>query len=505
MLLSRIVDDLPWATFDRDAEVHRVVVDSRQVRTGDLFVAIRGEKLDGAKFIPQAIAAGASAVAAETDFAADGVARITVADARRFAAVAAHRLAGDPTAGLRVVGITGTNGKTSVTYQLEAIFQAEGRKVGVIGTVNYHYNNHVLAARFTTPEAPDLVAILQEMKNFGVDTVVMEVSSHALQLQRAVGCHFDAGVFTNLSRDHLDFHGALDAYLAAKLRLFEEMLPVSAKRKPHVFAAINTEDAAGRKVREATSVRAITYGAGADLHWIDVECDFDGLRGRLQYGDEVLEVKSPLLGDFQTMNVLAVAAVCCGLDTPGEAVIAGLAACDRIPGRLEPVGKQEFLVLVDYAHTPDALENVVGTLRRLSKGRLIVVFGCGGDRDRGKRPMMGKAVAQQANISLITSDNPRTENPAEIIRQILPGVEKTGRKRLEPEQLRDLNGNGDSYYAVEPDRAAAIRVAIDIARPGDVVLIAGKGHEDYQIIGTERIHFDDREVATEALAKRAKK
>ena len=502
MLLSKLVADLPWASVERDVDVARAIVDSRQVRPGDLFVAVRGAQEDGARFIPQAVEAGAVAIAAETHVDTLGAARVTVADARRFTALASHRLGGDPTRHMKLVGITGTNGKTSVTYLLEKIFRAAHQKVGVIGTVDYHYNNHVFAARFTTPEAPELVSLFQEMKDFGVDTVVMEVSSHALQLQRAVGCHFDAGVFTNLSRDHLDFHGELDTYLAAKLRLFNEMLPLSARFKPDAFAAINLDDPVGPRVMQATPVRTISYGREADLFWHAVECGFDGLRGRLQYGEQPLEVFCPLLGDFQAMNVLAAVAVCHGLGISPAAVVEGLAECDRIPGRLEPVGRQEFLVLVDYAHTPDALDNVVTTLRRLTKGRLIVVFGCGGDRDRGKRPMMGRAVARQADISLVTSDNPRFEDPMAIIDAILPGVEKTGRRRVAPEEVADVNGSGESVYAVEADRARAINLAIGIAQPGDVVLIAGKGHENYQIIGTERIHFDDCEVAAKAITAR---
>jgi UDP-N-acetylmuramoyl-L-alanyl-D-glutamate--2,6-diaminopimelate ligase len=502
MLLSKLTADLPWASPTRDVDVRRAVVDSRQVQPGDLFVAIRGEKFDGAKFIPQAVQAGAAAVALENGTDTLGAVKVSVADPRRFAAIAAHRLAGDPTASMRVIGATGTNGKTSVIYQLEAIEKAAGRLVGLIGTVDYHYNSHVFHARFTTPEAPDLVAMLVEMKEFGVQTVVMEISSHALQLGRAIGCHLDAAVFTNLSRDHLDFHGALDAYLSAKLRLFDEILPVSARLKPDVFAAVNVDDPAGERVLQATPVRTISYGNSGEVRWLELVCDFDGLRGKLKYGDRVVQVASPLLGDFQAHNVLAAATVSYGLGTAPEALVAGLAACTRIPGRLEPVGKQDFLVLVDYAHTPDALDNVVSTLKRLAIGRVIVVFGCGGDRDRGKRPMMGKAVAQQANISLVTSDNPRSEEPDDIIRQILPGIEKTGRRQVAPRDLVGHGDNGDACYAVEPDRATAIDLAIQIARPGDVVLIAGKGHEDYQIIGDERIHFDDREVASEALARR---
>jgi UDP-N-acetylmuramoyl-L-alanyl-D-glutamate--2,6-diaminopimelate ligase len=500
MRLSVLTADLPWATFDRDVEVRRAVVDSRAVLPGDLFVAIRGQETDGAKFIPAAIAAGAAAIGAEIDVAHPGVALVNVPDARRFAALAAHRLAGDPTADMTVIGITGTNGKTTVTYLLEAIFKAEGRNVGVIGTVNYRYNGTTVQSKHTTPEAADLVAMLLEMKEAGVDTVVMEVSSHALQLRRVVGCHFDAGVFTNLSRDHLDFHGELDAYLAAKMRLFNELLPTSAQRKPNVFAAVNVDDAAASKIIEAAPVRRVLYGDAETVSWRDVACDFSGLRGRLRYGDREFDVACPLLGDFQSYNVLAAAAVCFGLGVEPAIVTAGLAKCARVPGRLDPVGEHEFLVLVDYAHTPDALDNVLVTLRRLARGRIITVFGCGGDRDQGKRPLMGKAVALRSDLAIVTSDNPRGENPQAIIDMILPGVRTTGLPELAPTAIGQWNGR--PVFVVEPDRAAAIRLAVRAARPGDVVLLAGKGHENYQIIGRERIHFDDGEVAAAALAER---
>jgi len=499
MRLSELTKDLPWASFDRDVEVSRAIVDSRQARAGDLFVAVRGQSSDGAKYVPQVVAAGAAAVAAEDRIDTGGVPLVRVPDARRFAALAAHRLAGDPTASMTVVGITGTNGKTTITYLLEAVFRAWGRKVGVIGTVNYRYNGTVKPARFTTPEAPDLVAMLLEMKQAGVDTVAMEISSHALLWRGAVGCGLDAGVFTNLSRDHLDFHGALDAYLAAKIRLFDEILPVSARTKPDVFAAINLDDPAGSQVLAATPVRAIPFGLGEELHWLDVQSDFDGLRGTLAYGAEAVDIVCPLLGDFQQMNVLAAAAACYGLKVPAEVVRAGLANCHRVPGRLDPVGKQNFLVLVDYAHTPDALSSVLSTLRRLARGRVIAVFGCGGDRDQGKRPLMGRAVAERADLALVTNDNPRSEDPLKIIEMILPGLSETGLPRIAPAQLP---GKETPAYAVEPDRARAIELAVQAARPGDIVLLAGKGHEDYQIIGGERLHFDDREVATQVLARR---
>jgi len=330
---------------------------------------------------------------------------------------------------------------------------------------------------------------------------LMEVSSHALQLRRVVGCQFDAGVFTNLSRDHLDFHGAIDAYLAAKRILFDEILPVAASSKPDVFAAINMDDPAGVKVYEATPVRCIGYGHDETISWRDHVCDFSGLRGSLQYGDETVDLTCPLLGDFQASNVLAAAAVCYGLKVEGSALAQGLANCRRVPGRLDPVGERDFLVLVDYAHTPDALENVLSTLRRLATGRVITVFGCGGDRDKGKRPLMGKAVADRSDLVLVTSDNPRTENPQAIIDMILTGVNRVGLPRMTGKELSSWNGS--PAYVVEPDRTTAINLAVAAARPGDVLLIAGKGHENYQIIGHERIHFDDREVAAEALAKRS--
>jgi UDP-N-acetylmuramoyl-L-alanyl-D-glutamate--2,6-diaminopimelate ligase len=287
------------------------------------------------------------------------------------------------------------------------------------------------------------------------------------------------------------------------MRLFREVLPLSARVKPRVFAAINTDDPAGRQIQRVAPVRVQPFGADTNVAWREVVCDFGGLRGVLQYGAETLDVQCPLLGEFQAANVLAAAATCLGLGVPGAAVVAGLANCRRIPGRLEPVGRQDFLVLVDYAHTPDALENVVSTLRRLTKGRLFVVFGCGGDRDRGKRPLMGRAVAQTADLAIVTSDNPRTENPLAIIEQILPGVRETGRPRIDVAQL--ATWNGAPAHLVEPDRAKAIALAIGAARSGDVVLLAGKGHEDYQILGAERRHFDDCEVAAAALAERGKK
>jgi len=499
MRLSVLTADLPWATFDRDVEVTRAVVDSRRVQPGDLFIAIRGQESDGTKFIPAAVAAGAAAVAAESDAPHLSAALVRVPDARRFAAVAAHRLAGDPTADMTLIGITGTNGKTTVTYLLESVFKALGRNVGVIGTVNYRYNGTTVQSRHTTPEAADLVAMLLEMKDAGVDTVVMEVSSHALQLQRVVGCHFDAGVFTNLTRDHLDFHGALDAYLAAKMRLFSEILPASTCRKPEVFAAVNVDDAAAAKILDAVRVRRVLYGDAETVSWRAVSCDFNGLRGRLRYGDRDINVTCPLLGDFQTYNVLAAAAACFGLGIDPQIMAAGLAKCARVPGRLDPVGEQSFLVLVDYAHTPDALDNVLATLRRLARGRIVTVFGCGGDRDQGKRPLMGAAVAQRSDLSIVTSDNPRGEDPLSIIDMILPGVRETGLPQIAPEQISQWRGQ--PIFVVEPDRAAAIRLAVRAARPGDVVLIAGKGHEDYQIIGRERIPFDDHEVARAALAE----
>ncbi len=501
MRLSALIADLPWTTVDRDAEVARAVVDSRRVQPGDLFVAIRGQEIDGAKFIPAAVAAGAAAIAVEGDVPKPGVPVVRVADARRFAALAAHRLAGDPTAGMTVIGITGTSGKTTVTYLLEAIFKAQGRKVGVIGTVNYRYNGTVVQAKYTTPEAADLVAILLEMKDAGVDTVVMEVSSHALQLQRVVGCHFDAGVFTNLSRDHLDFHAGLDAYLAAKMRLFNEILPASVRYKPAVFAAINVDDPVAAQIIAATPVPRILYGDGDTVSWREVNCDFSGLRGRLRYGDVEFDVTCPLLGDFQIYNVLAAVAVAHGLRVPPAVAAAGLAVCGRVPGRLDAVGEQEFLVLVDYAHKPDALDNALATLRRLARGRVITVFGCGGDRDQGKRPLMGRAAAARSDLTIVTSDNPRTEDPRAIINMILPGVRTAGLPEIAPD--RAAAWNGEPAFVVEPDRARAIQLAVRVARAGDIVLLAGKGHEDYMIIGRERIHFDDREVAAAALAERA--
>jgi UDP-N-acetylmuramyl-tripeptide synthetase len=352
----------------------------------------------------------------------------------------------------------------------------------------------------------------------GVDSVAMEVSSHALELERVRGIDFDAAIFTNLTRDHLDFHLDMERYFSSKSKFFIDYLPASSKKKKS--AVIHGGDPKGRELLgkvESLGLNAVSFGHGAewDVHPLDVQSDLDGLRGKIQMGKRAIEFSSPLVGSVNLENILAAVAAGFALGIEPEAIAAGIARLAIVPGRLEKVDNDRgFFVLVDYAHTPDALERALGLLKPLTWGRLIAVFGCGGDRDRGKRPLMGDAAARIADLVVLTSDNPRSEEPLKILEEIEAGVKKTGMKRysdLNPKsKIQSATGHRTdassgaypkSGYTVEPDRRAAIRLALALARPGDLVLLAGKGHEDYQILGATKIHFDDREVAREELQR----
>jgi UDP-N-acetylmuramoyl-L-alanyl-D-glutamate--2,6-diaminopimelate ligase len=398
-----------------------------------------------------------------------------------------------PSAHLTLIGVTGTSGKTTTTYLLEAIWQQMGWSTGVIGTVNYRYRGQELPAPFTTPEAVELQELLSVMVANQVSHAVMEVSSHALAQDRVQGCRWDGAVFTNLGRDHLDFHHDIDDYFAAKSRLFVEALASSPK--PNRFAAINADDLWGAKLlQRPLPGRVLTFGfqSGVTVSARDVERDFQGLRGILRLGEKEVAFSTPLIGDPHLYNVLAAATVAHALGVPGETIAAGVARCSHVPGRLEPItAGQPFTVLVDYAHKPDAIEKVLRSVRRLTAKRLLTVFGCGGDRDRGKRPLMGEAAGHLSDIVILTSDNPRTEDPQQIIAEAEVGLRQTG----QPKHGEDTKtiATLQQGYLVIADRRAAIRAALAGARSGDVVVIAGKGHEDYQIIGTTKYHFDDRE------------
>jgi len=482
------------------AEVIGLAYDSRLVQKGFLFAALPGAQTDGHCFISQAAEQGALAVLAERPAEAD-ICQIIVPDSRQALALLAHEFYGRPSQHMTCVGITGTNGKTTVSYLTESVLSQKG-PTGVIGTVETRFAGQRWPAAVTTPESVDLQALLGRMRSAGVNQAVMEISSHALAQHRADGIALAAGVFTNLSRDHLDYHGSLDDYFAAKKRLFSDILPASrAAGKPGV-AVICTDDARGKDLAgrcASWGLKVWTYGFDqpAMVRATDVRLGLFGGACRLLWPGGALDVKTPLVGRYNILNVLAAAAVGLGLGMAPDAVSKGLCALAGVPGRLQRVGDHTRgpAVFVDYAHTDDALRQMLNTLMPLTPGRLICVFGAGGDRDTGKRPLMGKAVGEAADLAVLTSDNPRTEDPLSIMAMIEPGLKEAG--ALAMDDLASVTGK--KAYLAEPDRARAIRLAIAAAGEKDVVVIAGKGHEDYQIIGREKRHFDDREEAAAAL------
>jgi len=472
-----------------ETDVTGIAIDSREVRPGDLFVALAGRRDDGRRHVAQALARGARAVVSEAPIDAPGVPVVLSRTARALAGRAAARLAGDPSAALTLVGVTGTNGKTTTTYLLEGIFQAAGHPTGVVGTIEYRFPGTHRVAPFTTPEAPALQALLAEMRAAGTTHVAMEVSSHGLAMDRVTGCRFDAGVWTNLTRDHLDFHADFEDYFAAKARLFLEHLPASGKPDP--VAVLNADDPAGARLAGMVRTRCVRFGreAHADVRPLEVETTLAGTRAVLTLGECRLPVTSALVGAPHVENILAATATAWALGVAPEAIAAGIAAAAPPPGRIERIAGPGFTVVVDYAHTPDALARLLDVLRPLTPGTLIAVFGCGGDRDRGKRPLMGEAAARRSDVVVLTSDNPRNEAPGAILAEIEAGVRAAGMTAL----------RGRRGYVVEADRPAAIARAVGLAAPGDLVVVAGKGHEDYQIIGTEKRHLDDREEVRRVL------
>ncbi len=483
-----------------DRPVQGLACDSRRVRDGYVFFALAGQLTDGHDFVEEALTRGAAAVVVQRSVTVPRTAAcVRVPDTRRAMAHAAAAFFRHPSRGLVLVGVTGTNGKTTVTYLLEAILGAAGHACGVIGTISQRYGGWQRPSPLTTPESIDIEALLSDMLHADVGFVAMEVSSHALDLDRVHGLDFDGAVFTNLSRDHLDYHRDMESYFLSKARLFTDCLPAGTKDRP--FAVINADDARGpeliRLAREA-GLKTLSYGRSqeSDIHPDGVESRLDGLRGTLACGPERIRFESSLIGDVNLENILAAAGAAWALGVEPAAIGAGIARLDCVPGRLEPVPNSLGIKLVvDYAHTPDALAKVIRALRLLTRARLITVFGCGGDRDTGKRPVMGEIAASESDCVVLTSDNPRGEEPLAIIRDIEEGVRGRGMR-----QLREGDAAGQGGYWIEPDRRAAIRLGVSLAAPGDVVLVAGKGHEDYQIQGTRRLHFDDRQVLREEVA-----
>jgi UDP-N-acetylmuramoyl-L-alanyl-D-glutamate--2,6-diaminopimelate ligase len=449
-----------------------VAYDSRVVQTGSLFFCVPGASTDGHAFARDALDAGAAALVVERwlEVPAPQVRVPSVGEAMGPISARAFR---DPAGAMTMLGVTGTNGKTTVTYLLEAIVRRAGARPGVIGTTGARVDGDAVPLERTTPEAPDLHRLLARMRERGVGVVAMEVSSHALEQHRAGGVLFDAVAFTNLSQDHLDYHASMEDYYAAKAELFTPS---------HARAGIvNADDEWGRRLIGDARIPVSTFAVEgeADLRAADVAISPSGLgftAGGLRFG-------SSLRGSFNVSNCLAAIALARAGGVADEAIVEGIADVGEVPGRVEPIDEgQEFLVMVDYAHTPDSILGVLQATRPLASGRLIVVFGCGGDRDRAKRPLMGKAATSTADLTIVTTDNPRSEDPLAIIAEIEPGA-----------------AEGGGAYVIEPDRRAAIARAVAEARPGDAVVIAGKGHEHQQELGDRTIEFDDRDEARRAL------
>ena len=467
-----------------EVEVSGIAYDSRRVAPGTLFVAIRGLVKDGHEFIPDAISRGASAIVVEESVEQLPVTNfqlpvLHVPDSRKALAQLSSHFYGEPSKKMKMVGITGTNGKTTTSYLLASILKKSGMKTGLIGTIDYWTGEGKRKAEKTTPESLDLQEILSEMRSSNLKAVVMEVSSHALAMKRTFGIEFETCLFTNLSRDHLDFHQTMEQYAQAKMILFEGLS--KGKR-----AILNFDDTFSEEIRKKTKAEVTTFGfkKGADFQGVHPSLHLEGTEMKVLWKRGEADLRSPLIGRPNLYNLLSAFTFGILEGFPVETVLEGIEGVREVPGRLEAIDVgQSFKVFVDYAHTPDALEKVLLALKELTGGRIIVLFGCGGDRDRGKRPMMARVGTTLAHFTILTSDNPRSEDPRAILKEMEEGV--VGRS-----------------FVMILDRREAIQRGIEMVEEGDVLLIAGKGHEGYQIIGEERFPFDDREVARENLKKK---
>lgn len=481
MKLKDILKDLRIlsAAADMEREITGVCYDSRLVRPGDLFVAVKGLTVDGHRFIPKAMELGAAAVLCQ-DVPAGELPYVQVADCRYGLALCSRNFFGNPAAEMTVIGFTGTSGKTSSTIIMKHLLERElGAKVGLIGTNGNMIGEEHLHSEFTTPESYELHRLFRAMRDAGCTHVVMEVSSHSLALERVAGIQFDVAVFTNLSQDHLDLHGSMEEYAAAKKKIFSQCKQ----------GCVNLDDRWADFMMRDVPCPITTFSAernDADIIARDIRLSATSVRFAAVHGSDLVLTRLNIPGMFSVHNALGIiaAAGCLGI---GLAPCAdALATAQGVKGRMESVPSDgDYSIIIDYSHKPDALENVLKTLRPVTRGRLMVLFGCGGDRDRLKRPIMGAIAADNADYVIVTSDNPRTEEPMAIINEILPGLK-----------------NKRTPYKVICDRREAIGWAIDMAQPGDVILLAGKGHEDYQVIGHERIHMDEREIVAEYLSKR---
>ena len=473
---------------------------SQNVKPGGLFVAIPGLTADGHDFIEAALQNGALAVVSQKTVKNQSI-NIEVGNTRQALAALSAKFYGHPSAHLFLIGVTGTNGKTTTAYLIENILANAGYKIGVIGTVNYRYAGKTFENPVTTPESLDLQRILAQMRQEGITHVVLEVSSHALDLYRVEKCWMDVGVFTNLTQDHLDYHKSMNAYWACKKKLFTENLS-SGPKKDRTQAVINGDDPKGQELLNMLSIPCISTGFAPDkMIWPqNVQSDQSGIRTRISTPVGAFDIASLLVGQHNLENMLCAAATGIALKISLANIKSGLEQTTYIPGRLEPIQNNNgYSIYVDYAHTPDALENVLEALRAVTREKIICIFGCGGDRDREKRPQMGEIAAKLGDLSIITSDNPRSEEPLVIIEEILQGTRKVCRQEYTSTDL--LNAYDDKGFVVEPDRKTAIRLGITAARPGDTVLIAGKGHETYQLIGPKVLDFDDRKEAEKVVSE----
>jgi UDP-N-acetylmuramoyl-L-alanyl-D-glutamate--2,6-diaminopimelate ligase len=471
--------------FPSSAEIRQIVCDSRKVKPGAIFFALRGAKENGQAFILDAIQRGATVVVTDERFAGvipSGITAIQVREARKALATASANFYDHPGKSLQLVAVTGTNGKTTTTSVIDAIIKASKSKTGLFGTIAYETPAGKYPAPNTTPESVDLQGFLAEIRDAGGKFAVLEASSHSLTMDRLWGLHFSAAVFTNLTREHLDYHKTFEDYFAAKKTLFTG----TGADVPET-ALINIDDHYGKKLL-GLAKKTVTYGleSGADVTTKKFQLTFNGLAFTAQTPNGKIQIASSLVGRINVYNILAAIGAAQALGLSNEVIEAGIRNLESVPGRFQRIDEgQPYLVIVDYAHTDDALENLIRTARELNpKGRIITLFGCGGSKDRTKRPVMGEITGRLSDLTILSSDNPRQEDPLKIISDIIVGVQKTSGK-----------------YVIEPDREKAIGLAMDEARAGDIVLLAGKGHENYQILGDRTLQFDDREVAQRALSQ----
>ena len=510
MELRKLIEgvEIKRITGETPKEIKGIAYHSGQVEKGFLFVAVRGLEVDGHQFIGEAIQKGAEVVVSEEEDGRASRTMILVPNSRQALAKISSNFYHHPSSQMKLIGVTGTNGKTTTTFLLESIFKKAGYATGVIGTINYRYGQRITAASNTTPESLELQRILWEMLREGTSHVIMEVSSHGLDLDRVLGCHFDSVVFTNLTSEHLDYHKTLEQYFESKKKLFSDLLINSQKTRR--VAVTNHDDPRGEQIVKGIDLPVIRYGLSlsCDISADQVVSTFEGLSCRIKTLKGDFSIHSKLIGDFNLYNILAAVAAGMAMEVPLKMIKEGVEGLEGVPGRFEKVdNKKGIHVIIDYAHTHDALERVLLGIRNILKSesqegerKVITVFGCGGDRDRTKRPLMGEVAGRLSDLAILTSDNPRTEDPLAIMDEVEVGFKAVPLKEWHPPEIQPWRSER-GYFKI-PDRREAIRMAIRLAQPLDILLIAGKGHEDYQIIGKKRFPFDDRVEAKKVLEEK---